>query len=103
MITIQILEAHDVIRMDDWCRPLNLISMSGGHSDHYSFTSQYGGAPENNVKWVPVGAIFGDVWEGATVKALNKEFSYYEFARGPIPKGHQLEGVKLLPPIRKFQ
>jgi hypothetical protein len=37
MINVQILEANDIVDPEDWCRPLSIVSMSGGHSDYYSF------------------------------------------------------------------
>ena len=59
MINLQLLEAGDIVEPEDWCRPLSIVSMSGGHSDEYSCKSQYTGAPENNVKWVRVKYILG--------------------------------------------
>jgi hypothetical protein len=90
MKTIHILEADDKVRMDDWCRPLSLVSMSGGHGDGYSFRSCYSGSPENNVKWAKVNQIFGKVWNGSPVKEFTFQGISYEFARGDIPVSHQL-------------
>lgn len=93
MKTVQILEADDCVDPEDWCRPLSIISMSGGHSDYYSFKSQYTGAPENNVKWVKVKYILGKPWHGQTVANIDRElgkFVKYEFIRGDIPKRQQL-------------
>jgi len=96
MKTIQLLEANDVIQATDWCRPLTLITMSGGHSDDYSFESVYGGSPENNTKWARVTQVLGKPWIGKTVgdyhRAIDKLdhcHTYYEFVRGDIPKYHQ--------------
>jgi hypothetical protein len=93
MKTVNILELDDVIDPEDWCRPLQVVSMSGGYSDHYSFQSQYTGAPENNVKWVKVKYILGKGWHGQTVRQYNicmRQFGTYEFVRGDIPDSHKL-------------
>ena len=94
MKTVQILEADDIVDPEDWCRPLQIISMNGGHSDYYSFESCYTGAPENNVKWVKVKYILGKGWHGKPVKEYTnamKKFGYaYEFVRGEIPNTHKL-------------
>ena len=93
MIVVQLLEADDAVHPEDWCRPLSIVSMSGGHSDYYSFQSQYTGAPENNVKWVKVKYILGHGWHGKTVKEIDKglgEYVKYEFLRGNVPKRQQL-------------
>lgn len=94
MITIQILERNDEILPTDWCRPLSLRTMSGGHSDYFSFESCYNGQPENNVKWVNVHQIFGEVWYNKKLSELNDTLrkyggSGYEFVRGEIPVSHQ--------------
>jgi hypothetical protein len=89
MITIQILEKDDIVQPEDWCRPLSITSMSGGYSDHYSFKSQYTGAPENNVKWVKVKYILGRGWHGCTVAEIDTKlgkFIKYEYVRGDIPQ-----------------
>ena len=94
MKTVQILELDDLIDPEDWCRPLQIVSMNGGHSDYYSFESCYTGAPENNVKWVKVKYILGHGWHGKTVKELDAglgKFVKYEFIRGDIPKRQQLD------------
>ena len=93
MITVQILEADDCVDPEDWCRPLSIVSMSGGHSDYYSFQSQYTGAPENNVKWVKVKYILGKPWHGQTVKAIDRalgQYVKYEYVRGDIPQRSKL-------------
>lgn len=91
MITVQFLEATDVFQPDDWCRPLQFVTMSGGHSDDYSFKSVYTGAPENNVKWTRVRDVIGGVWRGKTVGDFNRRgFTKYEFVRGEIPRTHRL-------------
>lgn len=94
MITIQILESNDIVDPEDWCRPLSITSMSGGHSDYYSFKSQWTGAPENNVKWVKVKYILGKPWHDVSVKEIDRglgKYIKYEFARGNIPKRSQLD------------
>jgi hypothetical protein len=85
------LEPTDTILPTDWCRPLALVTMSGGQSDYYSFKNTYGGSPENNVEWVRVDAILGKCWFGATVEKFQRKMkSRYEFVRGNIPKSHRL-------------
>jgi len=94
MIKIEILEDADVIRHDDWCRPLQLVSMSGGHGEGYSFRCQYSGSPENNVKWIKVNQVLGKVWFGKTVQEYHKavsEYHTFEFVRGNIPDSHILK------------
>lgn len=93
MITIQILEDDDNILPTDWCRPLNLYSMSGGRSDDYSFTCCYTGQPENNAKWVNVHQIIGEVWHNKKVSEYHDAIQdcglRYEFVRGNILLSHQ--------------
>lgn len=91
MISVQILEENDTILPTDWCRPLTLCTMSGGMSDSMSFKSQYGGTPENNVKWVLVKHQFGKCWDGQTVKAITEKLGLYEFLRGTLPRSNQLD------------
>ena len=94
MISVQILEANDPVHPEDWCRPLSIVSMSGGHSDYYSFENEYTGAPENNVKWVKVKYILGKPWHGKTVAEIDSglcEWITYEYIRGDIPKRQQLD------------
>ena len=94
MITLQLLELDDIVEPEDWCRPLSIVSMSGGHSDYYSFQSAYTGAPENNVKWVKVKYILGKPWHGKTVKEIDNglgKFVKYEYVRGDVPKRSQLD------------
>lgn len=96
MKAVQILEADDIVDPEDWCRPLSIVSMSGGHSDYYSFKNQYTGAPENNVKWVKVKYILGKLWHGKTVKEIDAGlgmFIMYEYVRGDMPK-RQLLSLK---------
>lgn len=90
MKTVQILEAADIIEPTDWCRPLRLVSMNGGHSDYYSFESQYTGQPENNVLWVQVSEILGECWHWKTVGEVHEALhTPYEFMRGEVPKAHE--------------
>lgn len=94
MKTVQLLEANDIVEPEDWCRPLSIVSMSGGHSDYYSFSSQYTGAPENNVKWVKVKYILGKPWHGKTVGAIDNglgRWIKYEYVRGDVPKRSLLD------------
>lgn len=94
MKTVQILELDDIIEPEDWCRPLQIVSMNGGHSDYYSFESCYTGAPENNVEWVKVKYILGKGWHGKPVReytnAMSKFGYRYEFVRGDVPQSHKL-------------
>ena len=93
MITLQLLEANDTVEPEDWCRPLSLMSMNGGHSDYYSFESTYTGAPENNVEWVKVKYILGKGSHGKTVKEIDAalgKFIKYEYVRGDIPARSRL-------------
>lgn len=91
MILTNFLEDTDTIAPNDWCRPLNLNTMSGGISDTISLKNNYSGSPENNVKWVKVSAVFGECWFGATLGELNGRLSTkYEMVRGNIPKGSAL-------------
>lgn len=88
MIQVQILEDTDVVLATDLCRPLQLVTMSGGHSDYYSFESAYSGTPENHVKWCRVEQVFGPIWFNKPVNALNKISVPYEFMRGQPPEKH---------------
>lgn len=93
MKTVQILEANDTVEPEDWCRPLSIVSMNGGHSDYYSFKSCYTGSPENNVKWVKVKYILGKPWHRKTVGEIDKglgKFVTYEYVRGDIPPSSKL-------------
>lgn len=91
MITVQILEADDIVLSSDWCRPLVLRTMSGGHSDSISDKNPYSGRPENNVQWVRVDAVFGKCWFGKPLHTLNTELHMaYEICRGSLPADHCL-------------
>lgn len=107
MKTIQLLEADDIVDPEDWCRPLSIVSMSGGHSDYYSFQSQYTGAPENNVKWVKVKYILGKPWHGKTVKEIDRalgQYVKYEYVRGDISQRSKLslKGYSITDHTKKF-
>lgn len=94
MITIHLLEAEDRVMPTDWCRPLQLRSMTGGHSDDYSFRSQYSGTPENNVLWAQAQHVLGAVWLGRTVSEIDRALGGsqpFEFVRGAVPPSHQLD------------
>jgi len=93
VISLQLLELNDRVDPEDWCRPLSIVSMSGGHSDYYSFENQYTGAPENNVKWVKVKYTLGKTWHNCTVKEIDSalgQYVKYEFVRGDIPRRSKL-------------
>lgn len=101
MITISLLEGDDHLDPEDWCRPLSIVSMSGGHSDYYSFESMYSGAPENNAQWVRAREVFGDLWFGQPVKELNKGLEVkYEFVRGILPLSHTMMSKRELEAIQ---
>jgi hypothetical protein len=54
--------------------------------------SQYSGKPENNLKWVKVHEVFGDMWFGRTVNDINHALlRRYEFVRGSVPVEHILK------------
>ena len=95
MKTLQILEPKDTVKPTDWCRPLRFESMSGGHSDSYSFECMYSGLPENNAKWVRVEDTFGPCWFGKPASDL-QEHVPHEFVRGDMPEEHRLKGHKSL-------
>ena len=97
MITVQILEDTDTIRMDDWCRPLDFVSMGGGISDHYSFESCYTGAPENNVQWVRVREVIGECWDQKPLGSLNRRLqTKFEVVRGDLPPSHTMKSRREL-------
>lgn len=107
MITLQLLEADDIVDPEDWCRPLSIVSMSGGYSDNYSFKSQWSGAPENNVKWVKVKYILGKLWHGKTVREIDNGLApwiKYEYVRGDIPQRSKLslKGYKVTDHTKVF-
>lgn len=90
MIRVGILESSDIVKPSDWCRPLQLVSMSGGMGDGYSFKSCYSGLPENNVKWVQVDRQFGECWFDKKVLDFFDAGMKYEFLRGDLPSANQL-------------
>jgi hypothetical protein len=96
MKVVYILEKHDAVYPEDWCRPLQLETMSL-QGDGYSFTSPYSGTPDNNVKWVRVKYIFGKCWYNKPVSDLCK-LRPYEFVRGVVPDSHilNLEGYEII-------
>jgi len=101
MKTVMMLEPYDTIRMDDWCRPLELQSMSGGTGDSYAFTSCYSGTPDNNSLWARADTVFGDIWEGERLAVVNKTLRRdYEFVRGDIPLKHRLTGFEKVPSVK---
>lgn len=92
MIAVHILEPHDTIRPDDWIRPLELHTMSGGMSDVISTRNPYSGHPQNHVQWVQVRHVLGPCWYGKTVREYVDTLGYpHEFVRGAVPSAHQLE------------
>ena len=91
MRQLLMLGEGDAVLPTDWCRPLELQTMGGGHSDALSLRNMYSGLPENNVKWVRVRDVFGPAWYHATVSSITKAGLSYEFVRGEIPESHQLD------------
>lgn len=90
------LDKFDTIQKGDWCRPLYLCTMSGGHSDDYSFNSCYGGTPENNTKWCRVERIM-PFWIGDTINKFEEatsSYQVYEIIRGDLPFEHIHEGAE---------
>ena len=94
MRNIKMLDKFDTLQKGDWCRPLYMCTMSGGHSDYYSFKSVYGGTPENNSKWCRVELIM-PFWIGGTInkfeEATDRE---YEFIRGDLAYSHIHESAE---------
>lgn len=86
MIEISILESCDVVKGDDYCRPLVVLKTDMGGIYTKSI---YGGCPINNMKWAPVYAIYGQCWDGKTVIEMNPEQDV-EFCRGKLPASHIL-------------
>lgn len=91
MRLVQVLEAADQVAPSDWCRPLQIVAMHGGHSDHYSFKSSYTGCPENNAKWVRVRDVLGACWHDKPAGVVCDALGPYEFVRGEVPEAHQLD------------
>lgn len=85
MITINILEKSDVVRADDWIRPLDF--RSNGWSDEVLRFDSYSGRPSNHCRWVRVSDVLGECWFGKTSGHIQKKLNRpYEFARGSLPK-----------------
>ena len=92
MRQVLILEDNDTVEPTDWCRPLTLTTMSGGHSVALSFENMFSGTPQNNTKWVQVQDVFGPNWFYKTAQELNNYGgSAHEFVRGDVPAAHQLD------------
>lgn len=91
MIHILLLEPDDMIELSDWCRPLQIATISP-YSDTIVFENMFSGKPINNSKWIEVHRVFGEVWFGASVADVNSklEDEQYEFVRGNIPHSHRL-------------
>jgi hypothetical protein len=83
MIDIKISEEKDVVKGDDYCRPLALLEPASVE------TSVYGNMPINNLKWVPVHAIYGKFWNGKTIGEMCPKKDA-EFCRGELTKEHLL-------------
>jgi len=96
MISIGILERHDVIRADDYVRCTSIQLF--GQSDTVMTRATYGGAPLNYFRWLTVEQSMMFHFIGKTVGYVNKTMSkmtgneepHYEFARGQIPDAHKM-------------
>lgn len=87
MIPVNILEDDDVIRKDDWCRPLILRIIS---DDRIEFTCPHTDKPTNNVKWRRVSLTI-PFWIGVSVGKYHRKVGdsvRFEFIRGSIPEYH---------------
>ena len=88
MISINLLEPHDVIEATDYVRQLDLFYE--GQSDTVHTTSMYSGLPVNRLKWQLASEVC-PAWIGKKVKKFNRiagKFCKYEFVRGSVPKKH---------------
>ncbi len=90
MITIQLLEAQDIILETDYTRQLSLLFT--GQSDYLAKNSTYGGSPLNRLGWLPA-KYQCPYWVGKTVGEFNTQMLEissirYEFVRGAIPREH---------------
>lgn len=98
MITIQILEPEDILLPNDWVRYMEIQYI--GQSDYVQTRNPYGGTPINFFGWLPVNQILGSCWLNRPLgdflranERLDKPhqpIAALEFARGPIPKEHQM-------------
>ena len=96
MISVNILENHDVIQDDDWVRQLSLIYE--GQSDALATNGTYSGMPMNRTKWIPA-RVCCPAWIGESVGNFREcmlgfdrhesEISDFEFVRGNVPAHHQ--------------
>ena len=78
MISIQILESTDRIRMDDWVRHLEASSLTRNQDcDFY-------------LKWQMASQVIDRRWMNKTLQEFysNNSQPHYEFARGRIPENH---------------
>ena len=89
MKTIRILEDHDMVRADDWCRPLYITF--DGQTDAIILKSHYCETPVNNLRWIKVREIYGSTYYNQRVCDLNANTSPMEFVRGVIPLSHQYQ------------
>jgi hypothetical protein len=56
----------------------------------------YSGKPENNVKWVRAGEIFGECWMHKPLSEIEPLTKYtpHEFIRGEVPLKHRYKKGK---------
>lgn len=90
MISIEILEDHDIVEPHMLCRPLFLSYADSGSI----FTeAEYGGSPTNNLKWVPVRVVLGPPWWGKSLLVIREACHWnYEVIDSPLalPSRHLL-------------
>jgi hypothetical protein len=97
MKTIKILELDDTFDMEDWCRPLYRSADFSNSSDTWLSKSTYSGTPCDHLKWAKVKQVFGNCWQGKTLREYFEgspldRLVTYEFIRGEIPDEHILKG-----------
>lgn len=95
MITVNILEAEDVILPTDYVRQLTLLY--NGQSDYVETTSCYGGGRINRMGWIRADEAV-PAWCGSTVGTITSRLAelaggtrngvLYEFVRGSVPSAH---------------
>ncbi len=91
MITIEVLEDHDIVQPHMLCCPLFLHYADSGTI----FTeSEYSGLPVNNLKWVPVHMALGPPWWNKPLSVIREVCQWnYEVIDTPValPKPHLLD------------
>jgi len=91
MISVNILEADDIIHPDDYYRPL-MRSADFSQSDSWLRRSCYGGGPLDHLRWAPVWLILGRVWWGKRyARYMDVASRPFEAVRGNVPKENILD------------